>query len=189
MPLSFSHRGHPDPRQTCGQPIHPGSNPDLPILNLHLRLRHHTATGVLACRKKGRILERCNLEIHLWKNLDSLRGNILAGKGDLFLGHTEGFVRAAQRGAPVQLLVTTGWRKFYLVCRPAFNNAKTPARFSDFYGKTMAVAPPGSPAVPILDHIRSTDQPPISFSLLEPQLVLQNLSKETLPQRWSPNPW
>ncbi|MDR1124733.1 MAG: hypothetical protein LBM64_01550 [Deltaproteobacteria bacterium] len=55
------------------------------------------------------------LKVEYWKNLDDLRGAILADKGDLWLGHLEGFAQAARRDAPVTLVAVTAWRKFWFV--------------------------------------------------------------------------
>ena len=54
-------------------------------------------------------------EIHYWKNLGDLRGALLAGKGDIWVGHVDGFAQAALRGAPVRIVAVTGWRKFYIL--------------------------------------------------------------------------
>jgi NitT/TauT family transport system substrate-binding protein len=53
-----------------------------------------------------------------WKNLDDLRGLVLSGKGDVWVGHLEAFGRAAARGAGVRILAVTAWRKFYFVSGP-----------------------------------------------------------------------
>ena len=123
-----------------------GNNPDLPTLTFYTSgLATTPQLALWHAVGKGDLLSHCNLEVKIWKNLDDLRGTLLAGKGDLWLGHTEGFVQAARRGAPVRLLAVTAWRKFYLVTRNPDR-----LRFAQSVGKTLAYAPTGSPAVPVL---------------------------------------
>lgn len=125
-----------------------GSTPERPTLTFYTSgLATTPQLALWHAAKKGDLLTHCNLQVKIWKNLDDLRGTILAGKGDLWLGHTEGFVQAAQRGADLKLLAVTAWRKFYLVTTDP--KAKT---FKDWIGKELAFAPTGSPAVPILQE-------------------------------------
>ncbi|MDR1041997.1 MAG: hypothetical protein LBR80_17885 [Deltaproteobacteria bacterium] len=53
-----------------------------------------------------------------WKSLDDLKGLVLSGKGDVWVGHLEAFGRAAAMGAAVRLLAVTAWQKFYFVSGP-----------------------------------------------------------------------
>lgn len=102
-----------------------------------------------AAVKSGRLDNIVSIETRLWKNLDDLRGVVLAGKGDLWLGSTEVFARSAALGAPVTLLAVTGWRKFYLLSRdPKIKG------FSDLTGRTLPYAPRGAPAAAILDSLK-----------------------------------
>ena len=102
-----------------------------------------------AAVNSGRINNRVKIETRLWKNLDDLRGFVLAGKGDLWLGSTEVFARAAAQGAPVTLLAVTGWRKFYLVSRDSNIQG-----FQDLAGRTLPYAPRGAPAAAILNSLK-----------------------------------
>lgn len=161
-----------------------GSRPELPSLTFYTT--GGATTPQLAfwhAVNRGRILERCNLTVRLWKNLDDLRGTLLAGRGDLWLGHTDGFVQAARRGAPVRLLVTTGWKKFYLV-----SNLKASVRFHDFYGKPLAFSPPGSPAIPVLSRILEPDPAPIDFIPHEPRLLVAGLTRGDITAALVPEP-
>lgn len=161
-----------------------GSNPTLPTITFYTT--GGATTPQLAfwhAVNKGRILERCNLKVRLWKNLDDLRGTLLAGRGDLWLGHTDGFVQAARRGAPVRLLVTTGWKKFYLV-----SSLKAPVRFHDFYGKPLAFSPPGSPAVTVLSRILEPGPAPIDLIPHEPRLLAAGLTRGDITAALVPEP-
>ncbi len=133
--------------------------------------------------EKGRILEKCNIQIKLWKNLNELQTALLAGKGDLWLGHTDKFVEAGLRGAPVQLLLTTGWRKFYLVS----SNPRT-LRFRDFIGKALACTPPGSPAVPVLRGLGNNEFAKISFAPCAPNDLMLQLARGDLGAALLPEP-
>ncbi len=120
--------------------------------------------------EQGRILERCNIRVKLWNTLDELEKNLIAGDADLWIGHTDTFVDAARKGAPVQLLLTTAWRKFYLV-----SSDRKSLHFNDFIGKNLAVSPPGSPAVPILKTLSNGKLSNISFTFEPPQILLKKL--------------
>ncbi len=120
--------------------------------------------------EQGRILERCNVRVKLWNTLDELEKNLLAGDADLWIGHTDVFVNAAAKGAPVQLLLTTTWQKFYLVSSDS--NALC---CNDFVGKPLVVTPPGSPAVPILKSLGNGKLSDISFTFEPPQILLKKL--------------
>lgn len=160
-----------------------GNNPDLPVLTFYTTgLATTPQIAFWHAVDKGRILEKCNIKVILWKNLDDLRGILLAGKGDLWLGHTDGFVQAARRGAPVRLMITTGWRKFYLVSTRA-----APARFNEFYGDSLAFAPPGSPAIPILRHILP-DRQKIIFLSHEPRQLAVKLIQGDITSALVPEP-
>ncbi len=122
--------------------------------------------------EQGRILEKCNIRVRLWNNLDELQKTLLAGEADLWIGHTDVFVEAALQGAPVQLLLTTGWRKFYLI-----SSHPQSLQFSGFINKTLAVTPPGSPAIPVLRSLGEGEFDGISFIFDQPQTLLGKLIK------------
>ncbi len=71
-----------------------------------------------------------------WNTTMAFQSLLLAGDGDLWVGHLEGFARAYRRGAPLRLLAVTGWRKWQLLSRR--KNAAFP---QDFRGRTVAIAP------------------------------------------------
>ncbi|WP_126377637.1 ABC transporter substrate-binding protein [Desulfovibrio ferrophilus] len=126
------------------------------------------------------IPELDNLDVHYWKNLDDLRGVVLAGRGDLWLGHIEGFAQAAMRGAPVRLLAVTGWRKFSIL-----TNAPNIQTLEDLLqcpaGTELAVAPPQSPAIPIMRTMESFGLPRFVYVPHEPrQLMLESLQKPSI---------
>ncbi|MCW7754338.1 phosphate/phosphite/phosphonate ABC transporter substrate-binding protein [Desulfobotulus sp. H1] len=149
-----------------------GRNPDLPTLTFYTSdLATTPQLPFWSALKKGELLENCNIRVELWKNLDDLRGIMLAGKGDLWLGDTEGFARAQSAGAPVRLLLISGWRKFYLVSR----NSKIHG-LDDIKGTQLAFTPPGTPAVSLIRSIQKEDRQAIIFASHEPrQLALMLL--------------
>jgi NitT/TauT family transport system substrate-binding protein len=104
----------------------------------------------------------------LWKTAAHLQSVLLAGEGDLWVGHVDGFARARARGAPVVLLAVTGWRKFALVSAdPAVSG------FADFAGGVLPYAPTGCPSVPVLHAILGSAADRIEFRPYEPrQLAL-----------------
>ncbi len=119
------------------------------------------------------------LNIKFWKSLDNLQGLMLAGKGDLWVGHVDGFAKAASRGAPVQLLSVTGWKKFYILSRD--KNIKS---FDDFLalpkGHPVAIAPPHSPVVPVLRAMEATALPHFHYVPQQPkQLALSVMKNES----------
>ncbi len=116
--------------------------------------------------KQGRIQENYTIQVKWWQDLDELYGTLLAGAGDFWVGHTDIFVKAALQGAPIQLLLTTGWRKFYLV-----STDTNTLHIKDFKNKSLAVTPPGSPAVPILRALADQEYDDVSF-VFEPPLTL-----------------
>ncbi len=76
------------------------------------------------------------LAFHAWNTTMAFQSLLLAGDGDLWVGHLEGFARAYRRGAPLRLLAITGWRKWHLLSR------RTGVTFPrDFQGRTVAIAP------------------------------------------------
>jgi len=159
-------------RESPDQGLLFGTNPDLPTLTLYTTGLATTAqmpfwTGI----QSGEILRKCNIRVHVWKNTDDLRGLLLAGKGDLWLGHTEGFAQAHALNAPVQMLLVSGWRKFYLISRNPTLHA-----LADLSDHELAHAPPGSPGVSVLKALLTKEEANIRFRGLEPrQLALMLL--------------
>ncbi len=160
------------------------ANPSLPFLTLYTTgLATGPQLALWQAIEQGKILEKCNIRVKLWNNLDELKQALLAGNGDLWLGHTDVFVETALQGAPVQLLLTTGWRKFYLISSDPHT-----LHFSDFIGKSLAVSPPGSPAVPVLQSLDNGALKKIEFAFEPPKTLLQQLIKGEVSAALLPEP-
>jgi NitT/TauT family transport system substrate-binding protein len=116
------------------------------------------------------VLDFCNLRVRTWKSTDDLRGLLLAGKGDLWLGHVEGFYQARKAGAPVHILTISGWKKFYLLTRdPAIT------KLADLNGQDLPYAPAGSPAVPVLKAMATPAEKDIRYQPYEPKQLAMAL--------------
>jgi NitT/TauT family transport system substrate-binding protein len=150
-------------RGAADSPLVFGDDPNLPTLTLFTSAMATTPQlAFWAAVQAGDIQKLCNLRVMIWKNLDDLRGVLLAGKGDLWLGHTEGFAQAHAANAPVRLLYISAWRKFYLV-----STDPSVTSFADMRGRKLAYAPVGSSAVPILKGL--LEGVDIDFTPHEPQ--------------------
>ena len=118
------------------------------------------------------------LTVEYWKTLDDLRGVMLAGKGDIWVGHLEGFAQAALRGAPVTLLAVTGWKKFYFLgpkTSPATDMETLAAELRQA-NLPLALAPQDSPALAILENIKQRGGPNFAIAAMQPQqLMLETL--------------
>lgn len=116
-----------------------------------------------------------DLETRFWKDLDDLRSIMLAGKGDVWVGHIEGFAQAAMRGAPVTLLAVTAWRKFYfLTADPGVTTLQALSSKLERSGERLAMAPPDSPAFAILNEFTRRGGPRFTISRQAPrQLMLE----------------
>lgn len=107
-------------------------------------------------------------DIRYWKNLDDLRGTLLAGKGDIWVGHIDGFAQAAMRGAPIRLVCVTGWKKFFiLTSRPDIRTFDDIVRLPE--GTEIATAPPHSPAVAVLHSLEGVGLPRFNYAPHEPK--------------------
>ncbi|MBE9573391.1 MAG: ABC transporter substrate-binding protein [Proteobacteria bacterium] len=148
-----------------------GDNPRLPTLIFYTTgLATTPQLPLWAGVKHGEVTKLFNLKIELWKNLDDLQSILLAGKGDIWLGHIEGFALAKKRGSPICLLAVTGWRKFYIVSKNEEHKS-----IESFYGHTLPFAPIGSPAVPILKAILKDKASQIAFQPHEPKQLIMML--------------
>ena len=125
-----------------------------------------------------------------WKNLDDLRGIILAGKGDIWVGHLEGFAQAALRGAPVRLVAVTGWKKFYFVTPgdSSANNLEALAAEMEKARIPLAVAPQDSPALAILETMRSRGGPSFEVAAMQPQQLALEMVRGTRKYALLPEP-
>lgn len=107
-------------------------------------------------------------DIHYWKNLDDLRGLLLSGKGDIWVGHIDGFAQAAMRGAPIRLVSVTGWKKFYLLSsRPDIRSFEDIARLPA--GSEIASSPPHSPGAAVMRALEDFGLPEFTYAPYEPK--------------------
>jgi NitT/TauT family transport system substrate-binding protein len=115
------------------------------------------------------------LRVDYWKSLDDLRGLILAGRGDIWVGHLEGFAQAARRGAPVTLVAVTGWKKFYFV---AAGGEEGPRSLESLAlalrreGLPLAVAPQDSPAIGVLEELARRGGPSFTIEAMPTQQAM-----------------
>jgi NitT/TauT family transport system substrate-binding protein len=125
-----------------------------------------------------------------WKTLDDLRGILLAGKGDIWVGHLEGFAQAALRGAPVRLVAVTGWRKFYFITPgdAVAHDLEALAGELREAGVPLAVAPQDSPALAILDSIRQRGGPSFEVAAMQPQQLMLEMLRGTRRYALLPEP-
>jgi NitT/TauT family transport system substrate-binding protein len=130
--------------------------------------------------------ENRQIEIEWWKNLDDLRSVVLAGRGDVWIGHMETFGRAAARGAPVTLLAATVWRKFHFLSAPLPlspgeppthpANVKEMLAYAASSGAALASAPQNAPSVGLLTRLKERWDLDFEIETLPPQqLVLELL--------------
>lgn len=117
------------------------------------------------------------VETRFWKDLDDLRNTMLAGKGDIWVGHTDGFAQAAMRGAPVTLVAVTAWRKFHFITAdPDAQTLQVLASKLAQTGERLAVAPPDSPAFAVLAGLALRGGPAFTITRNQPkQLMLEAL--------------
>lgn len=110
-----------------------------------------------------------DVEMREWRSPGQLQSLLLAGKGDIWVGHVDGFARARARGAPVALLAVTGWRKMSVVSTdPAVTGVES------FLDGRLAFAPVGSPAVTVMQALLGDRADRIEFEPHEPkQLALK----------------
>ncbi len=70
-----------------------------------------------------------------WNTTVAFQSLLLGGEGDFWVGHLEGFACAYRRGAPLQLLAVTGWRKWQLLAK---RNLRFP---EDFRNRELPFGP------------------------------------------------
>ncbi|ABA88112.1 ABC transporter, periplasmic substrate-binding protein [Syntrophotalea carbinolica DSM 2380] len=161
-----------------------GTRADLPTLTFYTTgLATTPQLPFWSAVRNGKLLHYCNLRVRTWKSTDDLRGLLLAGKGDLWLGHVEGFYQAHQAGAPVQILTVSGWKKFYLLSRnPAVK------KLADLNGRELPYAPAGSPAVPILEAVATNAENDIRYQPFEPKQLAMALLRGNVQTALAPEP-
>ncbi len=129
------------------------------------------------------------LDVRYWKNLDDLRGVILAGKGDIWLGHLEGFAQVAARGAPITLVAVTGWKKFYFLSTdPAIKSLDELAKNLAAKGERLGVAPPDSPALAVLQEMAKRGGPVFPVALAAPQQLTLEILRGSVRHALMPEP-
>jgi len=123
------------------------------------------------------------LRTETWRQPTQLQAALLAGEGDFWLGHTEGFARARALGAPVVLVAVTGWRKMSVV---SFDAAVvTPA---DLLDRTLPYAPKGSPAVPLLRSLLGAEAERVAFEPLDGKQIAMLLAQHKIDSALLPEP-
>lgn len=129
-----------------------------------------------AAYQSGELQKIFNVKVVSWKNTEQLKSFVLAGVGDLWLGHTEAFALAKNRGAPVQLLAISAWRKFYFVSKDPIVKS-----LNDLEGLKVGVTPPGGPAVSIVKAIMDPNKfSKIQFIGNEPEILFNNLKSNKI---------
>jgi NitT/TauT family transport system substrate-binding protein len=138
---------------------------------------------LMAAIKAGWPGDGREVRIEYWKNLDDLRSLVLAGRGDLWVGHVEALARAAARGAPVSLAEITAWRKFYLISTPLpldegqeDRHPESVAELLEYAaesGSRLGSAPPNSPMAAFLARLAG---PKVAVDSLPPQQLILELA-------------
>jgi len=110
-----------------------------------------------------------------WQNQQQLQSSLLSGKGDVWLGHCEGFARARNAGAPIRILAISGWRKWSVIGR---DKSQTWAELlRNHQPLALSAAPPASPGEMLLEHLLAADGIILRAEPNEPkQLMLKLLS-------------
>ncbi len=155
----------------------------------------YTCTGATTAQApfwaavRGGWMPGLNIETQFWKDLDDLRSTMLAGKGDVWVGHTEGFAQAAAHGAPVTLIAVTAWRKFYfLTADPHVATLEDLSARLARTGERLAVAPPDSPAIAILHDLQRRGGPSFKISRHMPMQLALEAIRGTVNQVIAPEP-
>lgn len=131
-----------------------------------------------------------HLAVAYWKNLDDLRGIMLAGKGQVWVGHLEGFAQAALRGAPVTLVAVTGWRKFHFLAPKdeTFSDMAALAEKLKQINQDLAVTPQDGPSVGILEETARRGGPAFSIAAMAPQQLMLEMLRGTRRYALLPEP-
>lgn len=126
-------------------------------------------------------------KIHYWKNLNDLRGLLLAGKGDIWIGTLDVFAQAALRGAPVRLVCVTGWKKFYILSsRPDVREAADLLSLPP--GTAIASTPPMSPGEAVLRSLESEGLPEFGYAPFDPKQLALHAAKGDIDLLVAPEP-
>jgi NitT/TauT family transport system substrate-binding protein len=135
--------------------------------------------------------EGYQLQVEYWKTLDDLRGVMLAGKGDIWVGNLEGFAQAAKRGAPVTLIAITAWKKFYFVTSAdeKTSSLEEMAVAMKKTGEALAIAPQDSPALGVLGEIGKKGGPVFKTAPMPPQQLMLEMMKGSRKYALLPEPF
>ncbi|MDR3176813.1 MAG: hypothetical protein LBU06_09835 [Desulfovibrio sp.] len=128
--------------------------------------------------------------VEYWKTPDDLRGVILAGRGDIWVGHLEGFAQAALRKAPVTLVAVTGWKKFRFIApkdSPATDMASLALELRE-KGELLHAAPQGSPGLAVLEEIQKRGGPAFSTASAQPRQLILEMLRGTVRYALLPEP-
>ena len=126
-----------------------------------------TTTPQLAWLKvaaDGAFCEFGAMERRQWRSSVQFQSLVMGGKGDFWLGSVETLARARQAGAPVRILLVTGWRKWVVVGTDA-------ADWRDALKGDIATAPPGNPAAAMLKAM----SPSVSMHYSEGRALVMQL--------------
>ena len=161
-----------------------GERTDVPLLSLYTAPTATTPQLPLwAGISDGKVGELCRIKLELWKDVDALKSILLAGKGDLWVGHVEAFALARKRGAPVQLLAITGWKKFYIL---STNPQIT--KLEDFVGNTLPSTPAGNPGVMIAKVLLGKNEKSVDFLPVETKQAIMLLLRGGIDSILAPEP-
>jgi len=170
------------------------SGDDLPKITLCMAMNATTPQIPLWNMIRSGWPKEAALSIEYWKNLDDLRSMVLPGKGDIWVGHLEGFAQAARRGAPVTLAAVTGWKKFYLVGIDRQTASSAPSSLEEIAaelqqrGVPLPVAPRESPAAAILAGMAARGGPAFTLAPMPAQQLMLEMLRETYPYAILPEP-
>ena len=139
---------------------------------------------ILGALAEGWAKERA-AEIRTWKDLDDLRGVILSGRGDVWIGHLDGFAQAARRGAPVTLVAVTAWSaKFrFLTLDPSPTDGAELIADLATRGEALGMVPQGSPAQGFVE-----DVPGLKLRPMPPQQAGLELARGSIRHLLAPEP-
>ena len=172
----------------CLQPVNAGAAEETPLV-LYTSVTATTPQVPLWAAIKNGWPQGRKLDVRPWKNFDDLRGVLLAGKGDIWLGNLEGFAQAAQRGAPVTLLAVTGWKKFHFLTTDAtIDDLDSLARTLAQKKMTLAVAPADSPAIAVLQEIGKRGGPSFAINTFASQQLALDLLRGGIAHALLPEP-
>ena len=130
------------------------------------------------------------LVVEYWKNLDDLRGTMLAGRGQIWVGNLESFAQAALRGAPVTLAVVSGWKKFYFLAPmgETFSDMAALAAALREKKQDLAVTPQDGPSLSLLEETTRRGGPAFSVAAMAPQQLMLEMLRGTRQYALLPEP-